>query len=217
MSLKYNLKNDSNRKTYVYFNPTTNNNLEDIKLLLENYSNIQLYNGTNPDNEYNNVCEYIIRIINNSEFLCKGLNPDYVSDSFETADAIIIIGSSSNILPNGNVYGFASINFDESTNSIYIDVICSHIGIKGAGDILINEIENISKVLLINKITLTSVKSAITFYEKYGFVKKDNLCNNMCLMTKYIKKIGGKRKTNKIGSRNKKATRKRIHKKNRRR
>jgi hypothetical protein len=42
-----------------------------------------------------------------------------------------------NLLPNGNIYGFALINFDEMNNSILIDVICSHVGIKYAGEILI--------------------------------------------------------------------------------
>jgi N-acetylglutamate synthase-like GNAT family acetyltransferase len=112
-----------------------------------------------------------------------------------------------NILPNGNIYGFALIRFDEESNSIYIAVMCSHIGIKGAGDILIKEIENISRTLFIEKINLISVDSAVSFYEKYGFTKIDGSC---CAMEKYIKnKIGGKRKTNKQRKRRKfKKTRK---------
>ena len=111
------------------------------------------------------------------------------------SDAVIIIGSTMDILPNGNIFGFALINFDEKTNSIYIDVICSHIGIKGAGDILINQIEDISRRLFIGKIHLKSVKSAISFYEKYGFIKNDKLCDDMCTMIKNINtKNGGKKK-----------------------
>lgn len=57
----------------------------------------------------------------------------YFKPTESNVDAVIIIGSTSTmkILPNGNIFGFALINFDEKTNSIYIDVICSHIGIKG--------------------------------------------------------------------------------------
>ena len=48
------------------------------------------------------------------------------------------------------------------------------------------------------KIYLKSVKSAISFYEKYGFTKKEPLCDDMCLMIKTInKKVGGKTKKRK--------------------
>ena len=134
-------------------------------------------------------------------FLCKGLNSEYILNSFNNVDAVIIIGSTMDILPNGNIFGFALIKFDEKTNSIYIDIICSHIGIKGAGDMLINKIEDMSRRLFITKIQLQSVKSAITFYQKYGFIKNDNLCDDMCTMIKNINtKKGGKKekgKTNK--------------------
>jgi len=205
MSLKYNIKNNIKNnidtKTYIYFKPNESNNLDDIKLLLENDDKIDVYPNNKDVSEYNsykNVTDYIYRIINKTNFLCKGLNPDYILDSFDDVDAVVIIGSTMNILPNGNIFGFALIIFDEKTNSIYIDVICSHIGIKGAGDILINKIEDISRKLFVTKIHLKSVKSAISFYEKYGFTKFDSLCDDMCVMIKYInKKIGGKRKTNK--------------------
>ena len=57
-----------------------------------------------------------------------------------------------NILPNGNIYGFALVEFHEKYNSIYIDVICSHLGIKGAGDVLIKTVEDISRKLLMSEI-----------------------------------------------------------------
>jgi len=201
MSLRYNIKNNINTKTYIYFKPTESNNLDDIKLLLEDDDKIDIYpnnEDVNPYNSYENVTDYIYRIINKTGFLCKGLNPDYILDSFDTADAVVIISSSMNILPNGNIFGFALINFDEKYNAIFIDVICSHIGIKGAGYILINEIEDISRKLLMTKIYLNSIKSAILFYEKYGFIKQDKSCDNMCVMIKYInKKNGGKKKNTK--------------------
>jgi hypothetical protein len=199
MSLKYNIKNNTDTKTYIYFRPTESNNLDDIKLLLEDDDKIDIYPNNDDINSYKNVTDYIYRIINKTGFLCKGLNPEYILDSFDNVDAVVIIGSGMYILPNGNIFGFALINFDEKTNSIYIDVICSHIGIKGAGDILINKIEDISRKLFIKKIQLKSVKSAISFYEKYGFTKYDKLCDNMCVMIKSIntKNGGKKRKTNK--------------------
>ena len=114
-------------------------------------------------------------------------------------DAVLVISTNGvNLLPNGNVYGFALINFDDRDNSIYIDVICSHIGIKYAGDSLIKNIVEICRLLVIIKIKLKSVSSAISFYEKYGFVKTtecDN--NNLCEMKKIINKTGGKSRKNK--------------------
>ena len=202
MSLRYNIKNNIDTKTHIYFKPTESNNLEHIKILLEDDDRINVYSndeGIHSHNSYKNVTDYIYRIITKPKFLCKGLNPNYILDSFDDSDAVIIIGSTMDILPNGNIFGFALINFDEKTNSIYFDVICSHIGIKGAGDILINEIEDISRRLFFRKIHLKSVKSAISFYEKYGFIKNDKLCDNMCIMIKNINtKNGGKKgKTNK--------------------
>jgi hypothetical protein len=215
MSLRYNIRNDGNIKTYIYFKPTESNILHDIKLLIESDSEIIVYPNEeelNPDNSYKNVTDYIYRIINNSRFLCRGLNPEYIFDSFDTADAIVIIGSSMNLLPNGNIYGFALINFDEEYNSIYIDVICSHIGIKSAGDILIKAIQDMCGKIFMTKIYLKSVKSAISFYEKYGFTKKDILCDDMCLMVKTMnKKNGGKkRKTNKTNKKKREKTRKKC-------
>ena len=199
MCLRYNIKNNIDTKTHIYFKPTESNNLEDIKILLEADDRINVHSNDEGIHSYKNVTDYIYRIINKTSFLCKGLNPGYILDSFDNVDAVIIIGSTIDILPNGNIFGYALINFDEETNSIYIDVICSHIGIKGAGDILINQIEDISRRLFIRKIHLKSVKSAISFYEKYGFIKNDKLCDDMCTMIKNINtKNGGKKgKTNK--------------------
>lgn len=197
MSFKYNIKN-IDTKTYIYFKPTKIDDLDDIKVLIEDDNNLHIY-PNNEDNNYAIVKDSIITIINNTGFLCKGLNSIYISNSFDEVDAVVIIGSLMNILPNGNIFGFALIKFDQVQNLIYIDVICSHAGIKGAGDILIKEIEYICEKLLITKIRLRSVDTAIGFYEKYGFTKFDESCNDMCLMQKIIKKKNGgkKRKTKK--------------------
>lgn len=216
MNSRYNIKNDKNIKTYICFNPIQNNNLDDVKIILENYDKISIY----PDNEdenvntYKNVAGYIYRIIEKSKFFCKGLNPSYILDSFNNVDAVIVIGSSMDILPNGNIFGFALIVFDEINNTVYIDVICSHIGIQGVGDFLIKAIQNMCKELLISKIYLTSVKNSISFYEKYGFIKTDKYCENMCEMIKIINTNGGKKKKIKIKS--KKIKTKRKSKKTRR-
>lgn len=213
MSLRYNIKNNRNNKISIYFKPTESNHLDDIKLLLEDDDKINIYpnnEDVNTYNTYKNVTDYIYRIINKTEFLCKGLYTDYVLNSFDKVDAVVIISSFMNILPNGNIFGFALIKFDEIHNSIYIDVICSHIGIQGAGDILITAIQDISKKLLMKEIYLKSVKSAIPFYEKYGFIKYDKTCVTMCLMKKSINKYGGKKKTKKTNKQKKRIKTKKI-------
>ena len=177
MSLRYNIK-DTKTKTSIFFNP--NSNLEDIQILLEDENN--------NNYSYKNITNYIYRIITKSEFLCKGLNPDYILNAFDSVDAVVTINSSlQEILPNGNIFGFALLNFDEINNSIYIDVICSHVGIKGAGDILINAVEEIGRRLFMTDIHLTSVKTAISFYKKYGYKQTNKSCQDMCLMVKPIK------------------------------
>ena len=181
--------------------------------MLEDDDKFNIYpnnEDVNPYNSYKNVTDYIRTKINSgSTSFCKGLGAGYIKDSFHKVDAVVIIGSSMNILPNGNIFGFALINFDEENNAIYIDVICSHIGIYGAGDVLIKEIENISRKLFITDIYLKAVKSAISFYEKYGFTKYDKSCDDMCVMIKSLKKkIGGKKRKTQKKSRKINKTRK---------
>ncbi len=202
MSFRYNIKKNTDTKRYIFFKPTESDNLDHIKVLLEDDDKFDIYpnnEDVDPYNSYKNVKDYIYRIIKNSEFLCKGLSPQYILESFDNVDAVVIIGSSMNILPNGNIFGFALINFDEELNAIYIDVICSHIGIQGAGDMLINEIQYICRKLFMTEIYLISVKDAISFYEKYGFSNIKKLSNNMAIMQKSMRttKGGKKRKTNK--------------------
>lgn len=163
------------------------------------------------------MSEYILRLIENTEFLCKGLSLSYKKNAVETANAMIVISSSGmNILPNGNVFGFALLNFNEKENSLYIDIICSHVGIKYAGEILLKSITHMCNILFITKIKLQSVSSAISFYEKYGFNKKTacDIPGQLCEMEKILtkKSLGGKqRKTKKrnLNKRTKKGTNKR--------
>lgn len=220
MSLRYNIK-DINTSISIYFKDLTEHSyLDYYKVLLEN-QDIDVFPKTETDKSYKNVADYIYRIITHSNFLCKGLNADYVKQSFETSDAVIVLGTTGiDILPNGNIFGFALIQFNDVDNSIYIDVICSHIGMKYAGDMLIRKIENICKSLYMTQITLKSVATAIPFYEKYGFTKLRD-CNTsantteLCEMVKIIpyKSTGGKKKYR--TRKNKTNTHKRKHKKSR--
>lgn len=193
MSLKYKIKNNEISKL-LYFNPTKN--IEHMKLILHDH--IDVYpkdDDVDPLHSYEEITTYINRLTEYSGFLCRGLNSNYVSESLDRADVVVIITSNLiNILPNGSVFGFATIIFDEVQNLIYIDVICSHYGTKNVGSILIHTIEDIGKKLLMERIKLTSVKSAISFYQQFGFHKLVDTCDTMCDMVKYInhKKISPK-------------------------
>lgn len=202
MESRYNIKKETEIKTSVYFNPTEIHNLDDIKTILENDHSVSVHpnseEGESVDNNFKNVTDYIYRIFDKSRFLCKGIDSEYLLESFERHDAVVVIGSSMDILPNGNVFGFAGLKFDQTENSLYIDIICSHSGIKGAGDFLIKKLEDICRNLSIDTIHLKSVAWAISFYEKYGYIKQDTSCTNECLMIKTIrKKIGGKKRKTK--------------------
>ena len=177
-------------KTHIYFNKTTPE-IDDIKMLLTS-ANFDVYpndedenKNKNKNNTYKNAMGLIQSKVEN-DFLCEGLSKDYITGSFEKVDAIVAVGSPGDLLPNGSVFGFALIQFIDKTNSIYIDVICSHIGIKYGGEILMKEIDNICKALFMTQIRLRSVDSAISFYERYGFKRNDLSCEDMCLMIKNI-------------------------------
>ena len=81
MSLKYNIKN-LNTSTSIFFNNCIDNNcLDEIKTILENDDNFKVYSNDtdlNSENNYKNVTDYIYRIVENSEFLCRNLEPVYI-------------------------------------------------------------------------------------------------------------------------------------------
>ena len=104
MSLNYDLKNNNNTKISIYFNDKENENLDDIKLILNNSEDLDVYSDNIGDNLYKELTSYISEIVTGSNLLCKGLNPNYVLESFDKVDAIIVLSSLMNVLPNGNIY-----------------------------------------------------------------------------------------------------------------
>jgi hypothetical protein len=72
--------------------PTESNNLDDIKLLLKTDGKFVVYPNNKDVNEYDsyeNVKSYISTFINKNEFLCNGLDPDYILKSFDKVDAVL--------------------------------------------------------------------------------------------------------------------------------
>ena len=172
MTLKYNLKQLST-SLYIYFNPTKMEKVEDIQYILETDPTFLFPNEGDSIDTYENVTEYIYGLTEKTGFLSQWLNEIYIKETFRTSDAIIILSSKGmKLLPNGNIFAFSVIQFNEETNSIFIDILCSHIGIKYAGDILMKAITTMANQLFITTIHLTSISSAVAFYEKYGFYKK---------------------------------------------
>lgn len=189
---KFALKKTQTQTSIFFNNSKLNDNdfLESVKLVVEESGNYDVF--PKPDStgntDYRSVCMLINSKITHSEALCKGLNPTYIKGEMPRTEAIIAIGSKGmDILPNGNLFAFAMLVLDERRNSMYLDIICSNNGIKGAGHILMTEINRIAKSMFITKITLNSVFDAVEFYEKYGFVRQE-VCKegDLCEMTKRI-------------------------------
>jgi hypothetical protein len=203
----------SEHKIHILFNPN-GQKLEAIKTILS-----LGFDGYIDDRDkYINTIDSIMTKVED-ESLCKGkIADDYIGASFNRNDALIIL-SSKKIFENDvfqkdeKIYGFAIVYFDEDKNKILIDIFCSHKDVKGAGEILIKNIETIAKTLSMGEIYLKSIKSAITFYEKFGFKKIEESCEQMCLMVKSLKTIKDAkgRKTNK--HKNARRKRKRTHRK----
>jgi hypothetical protein len=231
-----------NYKTHIYFNPSYGlDNLRYVdeneeKKTIEYLNNISrkitsdnifdvIYNPfdiiykpeQDDDDDDDDDGEYPYEnatkiIIDKNQDLCKGiLNGDFISDSFDSVHAVVIISDSLNI-SNGTIFGFALISFNKSYNSVSIEVMCSN---KGVGKNLIGIIEYMCKKLSMPTIYLVSVKSAIPFYKKMGFVKHRESCDDMCTMIKTMRKGGKKGKTNKqkYQNQNKKTRKKRLYNK----
>ena len=136
--------------------------------------------------------------------MCVGLSNAYVEKSFFNSDALIVISSNENTTLSNNgslIFGFALLKFNDN-NSLKIDIICSNINISGGGDVLMKSLEELCRKVNIEKIKLESVNNAVSFYEKYDFVKQD-LCDDplkLCDMTKIILNAGGKNRIKKLKS-----------------
>lgn len=191
-SLKYDIKNKSTQ-TYIYMNPNVVVNF-DVNLKNLNFIIVS------DESKYNEISDYLIRLVKN-KLLCANLLYSKIVDALNNCTMLVIIGEN---LPYGTIYSFSAISYiSESINTIYgiekdtylyADYICSHKNIKYAGDKLMNSLFQISNALDINKFQLEPVESAVSFYEKYGFIHSgDNYTirngNKMLknLMVKYIK------------------------------
>ena len=133
--------------------------------------------------------------IRESKKICDGLQALYVKNSLKDCDAILRVESS--MTRSKKINGFASLKFYKSSKSMYIDVICTNTNIKGTGTYMINLLNNISKVLSLENIKLSSATQALPFY-----LKTDFECDPLCKMVKTVSG-GNKTRKNKSNLRNK--------------
>ena len=102
--------------------------------------------------------------------MCNGLEPEDIQNyALNTADIVLVISGNGQLMPNGNIYGFSLLQIHKHSNSVYAGFICSNNKVRYGGDNIMRSIEFICNILYIQKITLQSVQSAISFYERYGF------------------------------------------------
>jgi hypothetical protein len=174
---KYDIRKSEKIKTSVYFR------INDIVTRLHTPSmqiDVEPHGHT-----YKEITKRIDKMVQDG-LLCKGLSHTHISGVFDKADAVFVVHSS-DILPNKEtILGFALVQFLLHEEAFYVNIICSHKEVKGAGEFLLKKMEEISRKLSKKYIKLDSVNSAITFYEKFGFVKDIKTCNHMCLMIKRL-------------------------------
>ena len=168
---KYSLQG-LNTTTYIYFNPSSRNKkLPIFKQLIESRDDKLVFqNKHDPNDTYHNLIMYIDRLITVDEVLCNGLEPEDIQNyALNTADIVLVISGNGQLMPNGNIYGFSLLQIHKHSNSVYAGFICSNHKVRYGGDNIMRSIEFICNILYIQKITLQSVQSAISFYERYGF------------------------------------------------
>ena len=168
---KYSLQG-VNTTTYIYFNPSSRNKkLPIFKQLIESRDDKLVFqNKHDPNDTYHNLIMYIDRLITVDEVLCNGLEPEDIQNyALNTADIVLVISGNGQLMPNGNIYGFSLLQIHKHSNSVYAGFICSNNKVRYGGDNIMRSIEFICNILYIQKITLQSVQSAISFYERYGF------------------------------------------------
>jgi hypothetical protein len=168
---RYNIR-EEDTEVFIYFNDNSTGQLQDIITILRNSGYYQFPREGNTGDTYDNVAKYILRMIEKTKFFCSNIELCYIKDVFEIADVLIVLSSPySMVFPNGNIFAVSLIRFCEDDNSLFLDLISSHIGTKYAGEKMMKHIIDISELLFFSKIKLESLPETIRFYEKYCFIK----------------------------------------------
>jgi len=167
----------SNINTNMYLR--TNDNIDILNTISTSIN-------VNPAGDsYEGITNIIYQLIKINLFCKQSVDEDYILFSFMEIDAIIVI-QSPDVSGMVQYLGFALITFIADKNTLTIETICSNSEYKGAGDYLMQKLEELARALSKKYIRLNSVGTAITFYEKYGFVKEKASCTHLCTMTKTL-------------------------------
>jgi hypothetical protein len=123
--------------------------------------------------------------------LCKDLlDEGFIQNSLRDCNALLMRRDTS----TGNLISFAALYLLFETNDLYIDIVCSDGRYRGGGHDMIEKIKEISKLIGIKNIKLSSITEALGFYIK----SEHFVCDDTCSL-KYGVNVGGKkRKTKKM-------------------
>lgn len=110
------------------------------------------------------------------KFMCLGINYSYIKISIKKSDIIVLLYEQNEKKDDTYIAGIATLIVKD--NAIEIDLICSQLGYKMAGRLLINKVIKIAKKLGKEKVELLSVGNpdTIQFYKRLQF-KKVNSSN----------------------------------------
>ena len=123
---------------------------------------------------YEAVCDTVHRVLlqKNTAF-CQGLNEEFIDESLEKADAIVLVESVSN--RNKTLYGFATIQFN--VHALFVDLICTNNAFSGTGTFMMDILNQAATLLKKEQIELNSTTAAVGFY-----LKKNFKCHDTCPM-----------------------------------
>jgi hypothetical protein len=172
-----------------------------LRNLINVIPTIDIESNTNMFQEYGIMISDNIE--KNRRKFCGNINKIFIDDSLAKCNALLILYDG-----RDEIIGFATLFFLLDSNEVYIDVICSHQKYKGGGHAMLTKIKELSLLLGMRSIELSSVTEALGFY----IGKEDFECKDLCPLTynihkktSYKKKKGKSKKTKrKSGSRSKK-------------
>jgi hypothetical protein len=126
----------------------------------------------------------VLRLSNNN-FMCGGISLGYIPHSIQNADIVLVIveWDAAGVEDYSYNAGFATLKVKPT--ALEIDLICTNIGYKHGGLLLMDKVFKIAQILGIEKVELKSVtnKATLDFYKRLGF-KKVSAENNFAKETK---------------------------------
>jgi hypothetical protein len=105
-------------------------------------------------------------------FMCEGVNPSYVGTSIDSSDILIMLVQTTDHYEDDTyMAGIATLKV--KPDAVEIDLICSNVGYKMAGIMLMDKAMRTARLLGLEKIELASVSTPATvqFYKRLGFKK----------------------------------------------